>query len=99
MTELRKQFEALPEIAEILKDGEVLFDEENCVYYGIRQDDGGAGEALNLSFLIFKSQKERVCSILNSVDWHIEDCNISEQTEYTKAWLEAMIFIRKELLK
>lgn len=99
MSDLREKFEKLPEITEILKDGEVFFDDKEGLYYGIRQDDGGVQEALNLSFLIFKSQKEKVSSLLNAVDWHIEDCNTLEQTEYTKAWLEAMIFVRNELLK
>lgn len=99
MIDLKSEFEKIPEIKKILMDGEVFFDDKEGLYYGIRQDDGGVGESLNLSFLVFKSQKEKTCSILSSIDWHIEDCNISEQTEYNKAWLEAMIFVKREILK
>ena len=42
---------------------------------------------------------EKLEKLKQTVDWHIEDCYITENTDYNKAWLDAMLFIKHEFDK
>lgn len=46
-----------------------------------------------------KEFDEKLQKLNDTVDWHIEDCYIGEDTEYNNAWLEAMLFIKHKLEK
>lgn len=48
----------------------------------------------------WQNRQEKVNSVLQTIDWHIEDCNtINDGSEYNKAWKEALEFVESELLK
>lgn len=46
-----------------------------------------------------KELDEKLKKLNDTVDWHIEDCYIGEDTEYNNAWLESMLLIKHELEK
>ena len=65
MNELRKEFEKLPEIAILLSDGEVYFDESQKKYLCIRQDDGGVEMALWLAWYAYQEQQKKIDGALD----------------------------------
>lgn len=104
----REEFEEFPEIAELIDDGEVYFDNAQNEYVCIRQDDGGVEIALNLAWCIFKAKPKKsnddcnnIGEILKSVLWHIEDCEIKLTSDRGDRWsggqLEILEIIRKQL--
>ena len=56
----REEFEKLDEIAILLYDGEVYFDESQQKYLCIRQDDGGVERALGLAWYAFQEQQKKI---------------------------------------
>lgn len=105
---MREEFEKLPEIAELISDGEVYFDENLQEYICIRQDDGGVEMALNLSLSIFKKREENLSNlnkgakdILDSVLWNIEDCEIRLAMNKHDSWcggqIEILEIIKRKL--
>ena len=71
MTELRKQFEALPEINEILKGGQYKFISNECGYYS--DVEGVSTEAIDLAWYAFQEQQKKIDSLLDRVCGSFED--------------------------
>lgn len=71
MTELRKQFEGLPEIAEILRQKDI----EYANYYGgkIYMSDCGPHGYLNGAWYAFQEQQKKIDSLLDHVCGSFED--------------------------
>lgn len=97
--ETRQKFEALPEIATHLNHGNVFFNEENKTYASEFSSLHIVACYVNGAWMMFQEQQRKLDVVLNTILWHIEDCDLVEDREYNSAWRESMIFMQQELLK
>lgn len=99
---MRSEFERLPLVAEILNDADIFYNECSCLYENKLYITFVPEEItfLNGAWYAFQEQKKKINDVLQTIDWHVEDCNtINDSSEYNKAWKEALEFIKSELLK
>lgn len=97
--ETRQKFEALPEIATHLNHGNVFFNEEKKTYASEFSSLRIVACYVNGAWMMFQEQQRKLDVVLNTILWHIEDCDLVEDSEYNSAWRESMIFMQQELLK
>ena len=100
---MREQFEKLPEIAILLSDGEVYFDESQKKYLCIRQDDGGVERALGLAWYTYQEQQRKIDSlepIRKAILWHVEDSELyGINNDYDQGWYDCLKMISKYVLE
>ena len=73
MTELRKQFEALPEIASILRDEDTHWCDKRGIYVNQRVFQDSTTGYLNGAWYAFQEQQKKIDSLLDHVCGSFED--------------------------
>lgn len=94
MSELNKQFEALPEINEILKGGQYKFISNECGYYS--DVEGVSTEAIDLSWYAFQEQQKKINTVTERLDQWMKQ---NTWTRYQAGTMEKTIVDIWKLLK
>ena len=98
--EARQKFEALPEFREGLMHchyNESINDYCSNVAHDTEWEWNT--QFVSGGWCAFQEQQRKLDVVLNTILWHIEDCDLVEDSEYNSAWRDAMVFMQQELMK
>lgn len=75
MSEIRKQFEALPEIEILLNRSNIFFSEDDMNYFTYNYDDQSLVDdhCIKLAWYAFQEQQKKIDSLLDHVCGSFED--------------------------
>lgn len=73
MTELRKQFEDLPEIEKLIKEGDTFYCDKGNWYLCRGIDNSAIDLALETAWYAFQEQQKKIDSLLDHVCGSFED--------------------------